>query len=199
MAVASDDAVDTFRETKGLIDSVKLFSSYTRQERLRRRWVSYPKEVVKRMIKKIRRKEVDTSQSAFLKAASVQPGIIGDIQANSNKLLAALGHNVFVPKSPGQKGLRILSLDGGGSRGVASISVMKSIVESIGVEVCDSFDIIAGTSTGAILAFLVGLRRESNKQAKKRYDELISRIFVKVCGFITTRSGFLVIPLLSYY
>jgi hypothetical protein len=48
-----------------------------------------------------------------------------------------------------------------------------------GIEVCDSFDIIAGTSTGAIIAFLVGLRRETSKQARKRYDALIKRIFVK--------------------
>lgn len=48
-----------------------------------------------------------------------------------------------------------------------------------GVEVCDAFDMIVGTSTGAIIAFLVGLRRESSTQARKRYDRLISRIFVK--------------------
>lgn len=87
---------------------------------------------------------------------------------------------MFVPKTPGQRGLRILSLDGGGTRGVASISIMKAIVDSLdGMEVCDSFDMIVGTSTGAIIAFLVGLRRESNEQAKQRYDELINKIFVK--------------------
>ena len=48
-----------------------------------------------------------------------------------------------------------------------------------GIEVCDSFDMIVGTSTGAIIAFLVGLRRESSQMAKRRYDRLIRRIFVK--------------------
>mmetsp|Transcript_1328 Transcript_1328/g.2825 ORF Transcript_1328/g.2825 Transcript_1328/m.2825 type:complete len:405 (-) Transcript_1328:91-1305(-) len=95
-------------------------------------------------------------------------------------LLAAVGHNVWVPKIPGQKGLRILCLDGGGTRGVTAITTLLSIVDAMGgIEVADSFDIIAGTSTGAIIAFLVGLRRETSKQAKKRYDQLISRIFVK--------------------
>ncbi len=54
------------------------------------------------------------------------------------------------------------------------------IVQAIGgVEVCDAFDMIVGTSTGAIIAFLVGLRRESSSMARKRYDRLIKRIFVK--------------------
>jgi patatin-like phospholipase/acyl hydrolase len=48
-----------------------------------------------------------------------------------------------------------------------------------GVEVCDAFDMIVGTSTGAIIAFLVGLRRESAADARIRYDVLIKRIFVK--------------------
>lgn len=54
------------------------------------------------------------------------------------------------------------------------------VVNAIGgVEVCDAFDMIVGTSTGAIIAFLVGLRRESSALARKRYDRLIKKIFVK--------------------
>jgi patatin-like phospholipase/acyl hydrolase len=57
---------------------------------------------------------------------------------------------------------------------------MRSIVDALGgIEVCDAFDMIAGTSTGAIIAFLVGLRRESSVMARKRYDKLIKMIFVK--------------------
>ena len=98
----------------------------------------------------------------------------------SNQLLAAIGHNEWYPKTAGQKGLRILCLDGGGSRGVTAISSMNSIVEALGgIEVCDAFDMIAGTSTGAIIAFLVGLKRESSSMARKRYDKLIKQIFIK--------------------
>jgi predicted acylesterase/phospholipase RssA len=181
MALASDDAIDVFRNTPGLLETVRSFSSYSRQQKIRRRWIKYPLEVTKRMFNKTVRKEYkESSQTAFVAAGSMKSGIIGEIQATSNKLLGALGHNPFIPKTPGQRGLRILSLDGGGTRGVVSIGAMKSIVDSLdGMEVCDSFDMIAGTSTGAIIAFLVGLKRESNEQAKKRYDELIKKIFVK--------------------
>lgn len=182
MATASDEAITEFRRTPGLVETVRSFSSYTRQEKISRKWIKYPFEKMKRLLKRLRNVDDEDSshQTAFLAAASMKSGILGEIQRTSNKLLAALGHNVFIPKTPGQRGLRILSLDGGGTRGIASIAIMKSIVDSLGgIEICDSFDLIAGTSTGAIIAFLVGLRRESNKQAKKRYDELIEKIFVK--------------------
>ena len=185
MAIASDAAVDAFRETPELLETVRGFSSYTREETIRRKWIKYPLEVGRRIISAFQGKGEEPSQSAFLAAASMKAGILGEIQATSNKLLAAVGHNVFVPKTPGQRGLRILSLDGGGTRGIASIAIMKSIVDELGgIEMCDSFDMIVGTSTGAIIAFLVGLRRESNNLAKKRYDELIEKIFVK--GFFNS-------------
>lgn len=56
------------------------------------------------------------------------------------------------------KGLRLLSLDGGGVRGLASLLILKRIMYIIdgklGPEIarpllpCNHFDMIAGTSTG---------------------------------------------------
>ena len=110
----------------------------------------------------------------------LEPGLTGQMQQNANKLLAAIGHNEWIPKLPGQKGLRILCLDGGGTRGIAAVTTLRHLVDAMGgVEVCDAFDMIVGTSTGAIVAFLVGLRRESALDARIRYDTLIKRIFVK--------------------
>ena len=178
MAFASDEAVHAFRNTSGLTETIVSVSSFATRERLRRRWIRYPIEVVKRKISG--KKEKLDDQRPFLAAASRSDGIDGQIQGASNQLLAAIGHNIWYPKSANQRGLRILCLDGGGTRGITAISTMRSIVDALGgVEVCDAFDIIAGTSTGAIIAFLVGLRRESSLQARKRYDALIKRIFVK--------------------
>lgn len=187
MAVASDDAIDVMRGTAGLIDSVVPCSSYAKKEQFRRRWVRYPLEIVKKRLSSLRAAARDAaaggggSERPFIKAASVgSRGISGEILRTSNMVLASIGHNVWVPKIPGQKGLRILCLDGGGSRGVTAIESMRAIVDAMGgIEVADTFDIIAGTSTGAIIAFLVGLRRETSEKAKDRYDKLIRRIFVK--------------------
>ena len=190
MSVASDAAVNTMRATSGLTDTVVGVSSYAPKEKFRRRWIRYPVEVVKKRLGSNKNRHDHTTEDGepeeedktkpFIAAAKVAKGIEGEIQRTSNMLLAAIGHNIWVPKSPNQRGLRILSLDGGGSRGITAITSMSAIVEAMGgIEVADSFDIIAGTSTGAIIAFLVGLRRETSGQAKKRYDKLISRIFVK--------------------
>lgn len=52
---------------------------------------------------------------------------------------------------------RILSLDGGGIRGAYSASVLKEIEEGTGKRIVDYFDLVAGTSTGGIIAIALGL------------------------------------------
>lgn len=51
----------------------------------------------------------------------------------------------------------ILSLDGGGVRGVYSAAALAEIEKEIGGRVTDYFDLITGTSTGGILAIGLGL------------------------------------------
>ena len=53
---------------------------------------------------------------------------------------------------------RILSLDGGGIKGAFTASVLTAIEEEIGQRIGDYFDLIAGTSTGGILALGLGFR-----------------------------------------
>ena len=107
MTFASDDAVETFRSTKGLTDAVLAGSSYAQAERLRRRWIRYPIEVIKQ---KLSSNKVANEERPFLAAASVNSGISGQIQGSANQLLAAIGYNVWYPKTAGQRGLRILCL-----------------------------------------------------------------------------------------
>jgi len=182
MTVASDRAVSTLRSTSGLIEAVVECSSYSGAQQFKRKWIRKPLGFVKRIMPGSSRKgNTDNNQQQQPNKDSwVEPGLTGQVQKNSNMLLAALGHNEWVPKLPGQRGLRILCLDGGGTRGIAAVTSIRHIVEAMdGVEVCDAFDMIVGTSTGAIVAFLVGLRRESAVDARIRYDNLIKRIFVK--------------------
>lgn len=63
---------------------------------------------------------------------------------------------------------------------MTSVVAMNSMVESLGgMEVADCFDMVVGTSTGAIIAFLVGLNLETSEKAVERYDVLIEKIFTK--------------------
>ena len=50
------------------------------------------------------------------------------------------------------KTFHILALDGGGARGIYSARVLSKIEENVGAPVKDRFDLIAGTSAGAISA-----------------------------------------------
>lgn len=47
---------------------------------------------------------------------------------------------------------RLLALDGGGIRGVLTLSILKAIETQVGRRLSEYFDYIAGTSTGAIIA-----------------------------------------------
>ena len=52
---------------------------------------------------------------------------------------------------------QILSLDGGGIKGIFSVAVLAAIEEDLNINVVDHFDLIAGTSTGGIIAIGLGL------------------------------------------
>ena len=112
MTCASDSAVDAIRSTEGLQDALLALSSYARKER-RRRWLRYPGEKLKSMWLARRNKETSETKQPekkrrqpFIEAASLQNNLNGRIKGTANQVLAAIGYNEWVPKIPGQKGLR---------------------------------------------------------------------------------------------
>jgi patatin-like phospholipase/acyl hydrolase len=66
--------------------------------------------------------------------------------------------------------LRILALDGGGVRGISSLYILKEIMAQVSRQQaldrpneprsnprpCDVFDMICGTSTGGLIAIMLG-------------------------------------------
>ena len=52
---------------------------------------------------------------------------------------------------------RVLSIDGGGIKGIFAVSFLSAIEAITGKRVADHFDLIAGTSTGGIIALGLGL------------------------------------------
>jgi patatin-like phospholipase/acyl hydrolase len=56
------------------------------------------------------------------------------------------------------KTCRILSLDGGGAKGFYTLGVLNQLEALLGRKpLCEQFDLIFGTSTGAIIASLLAL------------------------------------------
>lgn len=55
-----------------------------------------------------------------------------------------------------QSRFQILSLDGGGAKGVFTAAVLAGFEEDLGHSVVDHFDLIVGTSTGGLIALALG-------------------------------------------
>jgi patatin-like phospholipase/acyl hydrolase len=74
---------------------------------------------------------------------------------------------------------RVLSLDGGGAKGFYTLGVLKEIEALVGVRLCEKFDLIYGTSTGAIIAALLGLGKsvdEIESYYRLRVVEVMGRL-----------------------
>ncbi|UKK00997.2 eukaryotic translation initiation factor 3 subunit 7 [Theileria orientalis] len=96
---------------------------------------------------------------------------------NSNKLLNILGYHD--QKKPENRGVRILSIDGGGSKGVIALEILDVLNKYLNRPLHECFDIICGTSTGGLLASLIALEKMQVSEIKNLYDSLIKSIFVR--------------------
>lgn len=74
------------------------------------------------------------------------------------------------------KRFKILSIDGGGARGIYPAHILKRIKEQFSIDFINEFDIITGTSTGAIIAaaLAVDIPIES---VCIMYENLVNEIF----------------------
>lgn len=78
--------------------------------------------------------------------------------------------------TPPAKTCRILSLDGGGAKGFYTLGVLKQLEAQLGGEpLATKFDLVFGTSTGAIIASLLALGRPA-KEIHALYKEHVPKI-----------------------
>ncbi|KAL1978749.1 hypothetical protein VTN31DRAFT_1608 [Thermomyces dupontii] len=83
--------------------------------------------------------------------------------------------------------LRILSFDGGGIRGLSSLLILENIMEKIreskGLKdvprPCEQFDLIGGTSTGGIIAIMLGRLGMSVDECIRAYRKFAQQAFTQ--------------------
>ncbi|KAG9119619.1 hypothetical protein FRC07_005285 [Ceratobasidium sp. 392] len=79
--------------------------------------------------------------------------------------------------------LSILSLDGGGVRGLSSLVILKAIMERVKgpngqqLNPYECFDFIAGTSTGGLIAIMLGRLKMTVQQCIDEYQLLAEQVF----------------------
>ena len=71
-----------------------------------------------------------------------------------------------------KQGLRILSMDGGGMKGLTTVQILKAIEKGTGKQIHELFDLICGTSTGGMLAVALGIKLMSLDQCEEIYKNL---------------------------
>src|SRR5208282_4279580 len=82
------------------------------------------------------------------------------------------------PPKPADALFRVLSLDGGGSKGVYTLGVLKEVEAMAGKPLCEVFDLVFGTSTGSIIAALIALGYRVS-EIEALYFELIPQVMSK--------------------
>ncbi|KAI9774452.1 MAG: hypothetical protein M1839_001735 [Geoglossum umbratile] len=91
---------------------------------------------------------------------------------------------VSSPESNKTRKLCLLALDGGGVRGLSSLLLLKQLMERIDSQnppkPCACFDMIGGTSTGGLIAIMLGRLGMSVDECIEVYKKLSPEIFTKV-------------------
>lgn len=78
----------------------------------------------------------------------------------------------LAPELQPQEPYRVLALDGGGSLGVYTLGVLRELEGHIGCALHEYFDLIYGTSTGAIIAAMISLGNSA--------DSITQEYFVRI-------------------
>ncbi|KAM7262826.1 hypothetical protein ACFE04_000509 [Oxalis oulophora] len=100
------------------------------------------------------------------------------------RALAILGENELLRRAikgrpVAKQGLRILSMDGGGMKGLATVKILKEIEKGTGKRIHELFDLICGTSTGGMLAVALGMKLMTLDECEEIYKNLGKLVFAE--------------------
>ncbi|MCT2263876.1 MULTISPECIES: CBASS cGAMP-activated phospholipase [Actinomycetes] len=94
-----------------------------------------------------------------------------DVPGRQDHPSAAVG-----PTTPSFDRFQILALDGGGAKALFTAQVLARLEQDLDVSIKDSFDLIAGTSAGGIVALALGAGLTPS-EIVEHYEELVEAVF----------------------
>lgn len=95
------------------------------------------------------------------------------LSSRARKTLALIGY----AEPPNSRGVRILSIDGGGTRGLVSMEILRHLEKYTNKKIHELFDLICGVSSGAIITMAIGSGRFTLDQCETFYREMSENIF----------------------
>lgn len=101
--------------------------------------------------------------------------ICAEIKAVIGEAFALLGYIDPLPS----RGIRILTIDGGGVRGLLVIQMLKRLEQLTGKRVHELFDYICGVSTGAILTCSLAVLQDDLDILENRFKTISTEIFTQ--------------------
>ena len=150
-------------------------------------------------IASIRKLRLDSSdEELVLDDVSLKAGSTVHVYVASNRLSGSCAYDVLaesdaeleeLPEPTGgyrgvehpikerTSGERVLCVDGGGARGVVPLAVLAECERETRTSIRDQFDLFAGTSTGAIVAFGLAIAELPVAVFQRLYDDLVRLIF----------------------
>ncbi|KAK7557627.1 hypothetical protein IWX91DRAFT_110775 [Phyllosticta citricarpa] len=100
----------------------------------------------------------------------------------SNHIQPSWSHKIAL--KPKAAGVRILSLDGGGVRGIIELEVLWQIEQALGgkLPIQRFFDLIVGTSSGGLVALGLAAKEWSVENCINRFESLCKKAFTRRTG-----------------
>jgi predicted acylesterase/phospholipase RssA len=99
-----------------------------------------------------------------------------------------------VSLKPPSAGVRVLSLDGGGIRGIVELEILKQIERAMGgnLAIQNFFDLVIGTSTGGLIALGLTARNWTVEECCNHFQELCEKAFTRRAGGNIPAIGWLI-------
>ncbi|KAJ0121219.1 hypothetical protein J7T55_008382 [Diaporthe amygdali] len=104
-----------------------------------------------------------------------------------SKLRTSLCNDLAMSVSSENEPVNLLALDGGGIRGVSELVILDEVMKTVQQKgnlaslpkPCDYFHLFGGTSTGGLVAIMLGRLEMGTQEALEAYDNFASAIFSK--------------------